>query len=260
MLDFVGRLISGTPWAITPEMLQVICRIYDNHCAGNTPDIKAIEAQLGHSLKNEPKPYQIMNNVAVIHASGVIAKKMNLFMEISGGTSIEKMTMQYKEALSDPSVSAIALVMDSPGGAIDGVFELANLIYESRDIKPVVSLAYGTMASAAYLIGAAASTVYATDVATTVGSIGVVATHRDTSQQDAKSGVVTTEIYRGKYKRIVTNGPLTEDGRMNMEEKVDYYYSLFINFRPQNQHETRNTRRYCGKTSRPRQYRSTIVG
>jgi signal peptide peptidase SppA len=229
MFDFIGKLITGTPWAITPEMLQMICRIYDNHCSGNTPDIKAIEAELGRPLRNEQKPYAIIDGVAVIYATGVISKRANLFMEISGGVSIEKFTADFKAALADPMARAILLVIDSPGGAIDGGFELADLIYNSRSQKPSISLAYGTMASLGYLIGAAASKVYATDVASIVGSIGVVSVHRDTSQQDAKSGVITTEIYRGKYKRIVTGGPLSEEGRMNMEEKVDYYYSLFIN-------------------------------
>jgi signal peptide peptidase SppA len=229
MLELIGKLITGTPWAITSEMLIEISRIYDDHRAGKAPDIKAIEAQLGRPLANEQKPYVVIDGIASISISGVIAKRMNLFMEISGGASIEKITADFKTALADPSVRAILLVIDSPGGQVDGVFELADIIHNARDVKPVISLAYGTMASAAYLIGSAASAVYASDIAAIVGSIGVVAVHRDTSQQDAKSGVVTTEIYRGKYKRIVTSGPLTEEGRMNMEEKVDYYYSLFIN-------------------------------
>ncbi len=229
MSDLVFQLINGAPWAITPEMLSEIHRIYEDHRAGRTPDIAAIEAQLGRSLKNEQKDYEIIDGVAVISVVGVIAKRMNLFMEISGGISIEKLTSDIKSAITDPLVRAIVLVVDSPGGSVDGIFELADLIYSARDMKPVVSLAYGTMASAAYLIGAAASAVYASDIATVVGSIGVVATHKDTSERDAKSGVVTTEIYRGKYKRIVTDGPLTEEGRMNMMEKVDYYFSLFVN-------------------------------
>ena len=229
MSDLVFQLINGAPWAITPEMLSEIHRIYEDHRAGRTPDIAAIEAQLGRSLKNEQKDYEIIDGVAVISVAGVIAKRMNLFMEISGGISIEKLTSDIKGAIADPIVRAIVLVVDSPGGSVDGVFELADLIYSARDTKPVVSLAYGTMASAAYLIRAAASAVYASDIATIVGSIGVVATHKDTSERDAKSGVVTTEIYRGKYKRIVTDGPLTEEGRMNMMEKVDYYFSLFVN-------------------------------
>jgi signal peptide peptidase SppA len=230
MLDLIGQLINGAPWAIMPDTLTVIRRVYSDHLAGMTPDIAAIEAAIGRPLKNDqPKTYEITDGVAVIKANGIIAKRMNLMMDYSGGISIEKLTAQFKEALADSSVTGIALVIDSPGGMIDGIFELANLIYESRDIKPIISLAYGTMASAAYLIGAAASRVYATDVAAIVGSIGVVTVHEDRSAKDASSGIVKTEIYRGKYKRIVTDGPLTEEGRLSLEERVDYYYSLFIN-------------------------------
>jgi hypothetical protein len=39
---------------------------------------------------------------------------------------------------------------------------------------------------------------------------------------------VTTEIYRGKYKRLVTDGPLSEEALRHMEGKVDYFYTLFI--------------------------------
>jgi len=229
MSDLVFQLINGTPWAITPEMLSEIHRIYEDHRAGRTPDIAAIEAQLGRPLKNDQRDYEVVDGVAVISVAGVIAKRMNLFMEISGGISVEKVTADIKMAIADPVVRGIVLVVDSPGGAIDGVFELADLIYSARGQKPIISLAYGTMASAAYLIGAAASSVYASDIAAAVGSIGVVAVHKDTSERDARSGVVSTEIYRGKYKRIISDGPLTVEGRMNMQEKVDYYFSLFVN-------------------------------
>jgi len=47
MSDLVFQLINGAPWAITPEMLSEIHRIYEDHRAGRTPDIAAIEAQLG---------------------------------------------------------------------------------------------------------------------------------------------------------------------------------------------------------------------
>ncbi len=230
MLEFVGKFLSSAIWAITPEMLSEIYRIYDLHAAGGKPDLAAIEAQLGRPLTNDqPKEYETIDGVAVIPITGVISKRMDLFMQISGGASIERITGMVKSALADHQVKAITFVIDSPGGFIDGVFELAGLIHDSRDEKPCIAVAYGCAASAAYLLAAACDKVYASDIATVVGSIGVVATHRDTSKKDASSGIVTTEIYRGKYKRIVTDGPLTEEGKASMEEKVDYYYSLFIN-------------------------------
>lgn len=224
----IAQLIDARPWAITEAALHTIRTIYYDHCAGKIPDIKAIEAAIGRPLCNDDPDVQVIEGVAVIPVTGVIAKRMNLFMEISGGASIEKTTTRVRQALDDPQVHAIILKIDSPGGSVDGVFELAEMIFAARDEKDIVCVAYGMLASAAYLIGSAASAVYATDVATVVGSIGVVAVHRDTSSQDAKSGVVTTEIYRGKYKRIVGSGPLTEEGRTHLESQVDYFYTLFV--------------------------------
>jgi signal peptide peptidase SppA len=214
-------------------MLREIYRIYDAHVEGKEIDFAAIEAQIGKPLGRTPTDedlgYYIQNGVAVVPIDGVISKKMTFFKKVSGGASVETVTDAFKTALDDPMARAILLKVDSPGGSIDGIFELAAAVFAARDVKPIVSLAYGTMASAAYLIGSAASAVYASDKATAVGSIGVVYAHRDKSALDAKAGVITTEIYRGKYKRLVTDGPLTEEGRAHIEAQVDYFYSLFVN-------------------------------
>jgi len=229
MLDRIGAFLATTPWAITPAMLDEIHRIYDLHAEGKTPDIKAIEAQLGRPLDNKaPKEYETVNGVALVPMSGVIMKRADIFTQISGGCGIEGVASMFKQALGDPQVRGIILVVDSPGGTIDGIFEFADFIFQSRDDKPCAALAYGCAASAAYLIAAACSKVYASDIATEVGSIGVVFTHHDRSEQDAKSGVKKTEIYRGKYKRMVPNGPLTEEAVAHIEGKVDYYFTLFV--------------------------------
>jgi capsid assembly protease len=229
VLDLVGKFLDTAIWALTPDMVRQIYRLYDLHAHGGAPDIAAIEAQLGRPLHNDqPKEYEVRNGVAIIPVTGVIAKRMGLFMAISGGSSTERIAAMFKAALDDPEARAIALVIDSPGGSVDGLYELANLIFTARDQKPCLALAYGCAASAAYLIAAACSEVYASDAATMVGSIGVVMTHRDTSQADSKSGVVTTDIYRGKYKRLVSAGPLSDEGYAHLSEKVDYYFTLFI--------------------------------
>jgi hypothetical protein len=85
------------------------------------------------------------------------------------------------------------------------------------------------MASAAYWIGSAANSVYITDATTIVGSIGVVTTHTDVSKAQAASGVKTTEIAAGKYKRIASSyEPLTKEGRQTIQDQVDYTYALFV--------------------------------
>jgi signal peptide peptidase SppA len=219
--------VITAPWAIEPAKLLEIQAIYATHLRGDKIDISAVEQKLGRPLANEAKRYSIDNGVAILPLEGVIAKRANLFSQISGGVSTELVGRDLQDALADPAVHSIILAIDSPGGTVDGTQSLASLVAAST--KPIVALASGTIASAAYWIGSAANAVYITDSTTVVGSIGVVATHTDISKAQEKDGIKTTEIFAGQYKRIASSySPLSKEGRQTMQDQVDYTYSLFV--------------------------------
>jgi len=221
--------IMNSPWAMTPTMLYEVRGIYETHLRGEKIDIAGVEARLGRELNNETKDYEVINGVAVIPVIGAIAKRMNLFSRISGGVSTELLGNQIEHALDDNSVKAIVLEIDSPGGTVDGTFDLADEVYSKRGNKPIVAFASGLMASAAYAIGSAADEIYISGATTTVGSIGVVATHVDVSAAEKSRGTKTTEITAGKYKRVSTQyEPLSKDGRADIQATVDYLYSIFV--------------------------------
>lgn len=221
-------IVTG-PWAIQPEKLLEIQAIYATHLRGEKIDIEAVEKRLGRPLNNEPKGYEIRDGVAVLPVYGVLAKRMNLFSSISGGASYEMVAKDFAQAMNDPAVEAIVLVVDSPGGAIDGVQKLGDAIFSARSVKPVGAIADGMMASAAYWIGAQADVVVAASDTTMIGSIGVVSAHRDISAAEEKAGVKTTEITAGKYKRIASEfAALSDEGRAEIQERVDYLYEIFV--------------------------------
>lgn len=222
--------ILTAPWAITPDKKLEIDAIYATHLRGEKIDLKSVEAALGRPLNNQqPKGYDVENGVAIIGLDGVLAKRMNLFMQISGGTSYQFVSQQLRDALADSSVESIMLLVDSPGGSVDGAFELADEVFSARGQKPMVAVADGLMASAAYLIGSAADRVYVTSGSGVVGSIGVVQTHVDVSGAEAQRGIKTTEITSGKFKRIASSyAPLSLEGRQTLQEQTDYLYSLFL--------------------------------
>jgi signal peptide peptidase SppA len=220
----------NAPWAIVPDKLLEIREIYFAHLRGEQIDLRAIEARLGKPLDNPKQGYEVVDGVAVLPIEGVIAKRMNLFTRISGGTSTQLLERDFKAALEDRVVHSILLSVDSPGGNVDGVFELARTIFEARGRKPIVALGNGMMASAAYWIASAADRVLITGETTQVGSIGVVATHTDISKAEEMRGVKTTEITAGKYKRLASeHKPLSDEARAAIQEQVDYVYSVFVN-------------------------------
>lgn len=221
--------VLTAPWAIEPSKLLEIQSIYATHLRGDKIDVAAVEQRLGRPLANTPKAYDIADGVAILPIEGVIAKKMNLFSQISGGTSSEMVKNNLSAALNDPAVHSIILSIDSPGGTVDGTQLLTDAIFAARSVKPIVSLASGTMASAAYWAGSAASKVYIADSTTAVGSIGIVTSHKDISASESAKGITTTEISAGKYKRIASQyGPLSAEGRQSIQDQLDYTYSLFV--------------------------------
>lgn len=221
--------VLSAPWAIEPNRLLEIHAIYGAHVRGEQIDLAAVEQRLGRPLANEQRDYEIRDGVAVLPVEGVIAKKMNLFSRISGGSSSQLIGRDLAAALDDSAVHSIILAVDSPGGTVDGTELLANAVLAARGRKPIATLGGGTMASAAYWVGSAAGKVYVADSTTAVGSIGVVTSHVDISGAEAARGVKTTELTAGRYKRIASQfGPLSDEGRLSIQDQLDYMYSLFV--------------------------------
>lgn len=221
--------ILTSPWAMQPEKYEEVVGIYRTHLRGEKIDLKAIEAAIGRPLANESKPYEVVDGVAILDVSGVLAKGMSMFMRVCGGTSTAYLQRDLQMALDDPTVKAIILNVDSPGGAVDGTQELAQAVFSARERKPIVSLADGTMASAAYWIGSAASEVFIVSDTTAVGSIGIITTHVDRSQAEAVSGVKTTPIYSGKYKATGhPYAPLSEEDKALIQSRLDHIYTVFV--------------------------------
>ena len=130
--------------------------------------------------------------------------------------------------MADDDVGQIVLNIDSPGGEVAGVFDLADMIYQARGKKPITAIANESALSAAYLIAAAADHVYLTRTAS-VGSIGVMALHVDQSEAEKNAGLNVTAIYAGEHKNDFSpHGPLSEIAIKLAQAKVNATYDLFV--------------------------------
>ena len=224
--------VLTSPWAIVPEKLFEIQEIYSTHLRGDKTDFDFVKARINeHSGPiDDTAVFAIINDTAIIPIQGIIAKRMNLLTQISGGVSAQLVGRDIKEVLANDTIKSILLDIDSPGGTIDGTQELADIIFAGRGQKPIVAYSDGMIASAAYWIGSAADRIYISGDTVTVGSIGVVASHIDYSRYEEKIGIKTTEIYAGKYKRIASQyQPLSEEGRQTIQDQVDFLYTVFVN-------------------------------
>ncbi len=234
--------IIAAPWAITPEMFNEIQGIYARHCRGEQINLASLEAKIGAPLNNARQPMQIENGVAIISLEGVTAKRANLLLNISGGVSTQVLGQQFAQALADPNVKAIVLAVDSPGGTVDGTQALADQIFAARGKKPIVAVADGMCASAAYWIASACDKVYVENDTTMVGSIGIITTHLDQSARDMQAGIRVTEIKAGKYKQMgSSNAPLGMAETDALQAMVDQTYQVFLSAVARNRGEDLET-------------------
>lgn len=218
--DRVISAITRQPWAITPDGLELVLGIAQRQISDHQ-SVLATPAE-----RRESGKVQVRDGVAVISLMGPIFPRANIFMEISGATSIETLALRFGEALAAEDVQAIVLHIDSPGGQTTGVHEFAGQIFAARGTKPVVAYVSGVGASAAYWIASAAERVVV-DATAMLGSIGVVAAWTDDKESRKSKGLRDYEIVSSQSpnKRL---DPTSEEGRSALQRLLDATADIFI--------------------------------
>jgi len=226
----INELFFLRPWLIKEDILNVMVEVLERRIKGEKLSEEDLAARVG-SDKRENGSYEVINGIARIPIYGVIAKRMNMVNNISQprGTSVEEIKGDFLNALNDSKVTKILLDVDSPGGSVDGIDELSELIFNSRGKKPIMAYGDGQMCSAAYYIASAADQVYASK-SSEVGSIGVYTVIRDLSVAEHNAGIKTEIIKAGRYKAAghPSKGILSDEERQAYQEEVNAYYDLFV--------------------------------
>ena len=224
----------ATPWALMPERLNAVAAVL----ARWSQDVPAGEEVLAgiaadravREARRQAATAVSGGGIAVLPLYGVVTQRGNMVDDVSGPGSVstQQFASALRQALADDTVSQILIDIDSPGGSVYGVSELADEILAARSQKPICAIANSLAASAAYWIGCSASEFYVTPGGE-VGSIGVYQIHTDNSRMLDQEGVTPTLISAGKYK---TEGnpfqPLDEEALSFMQSRVDEYYDAFV--------------------------------
>jgi signal peptide peptidase SppA len=188
-----------------------------------------VDDMLDLTEENTPLDITVDDGIAVVSITGVVGNKLPLYMQrYFGMVSADRIARAVEDMEQDANIRAVVFDIDSPGGTVSGVQELADSIKDMS--KPTVAHTSGLMASAAYWIGAAADHVIATPSAM-VGSIGVFIPIVSLKKYYEKMGVEVDVIKAGKFKAAGYPGTeLSEDQRADLQSSVDYVYRIFSGF------------------------------
>jgi signal peptide peptidase SppA len=223
-----GRIllaIADRPWAITPTALATILQVVQHPIHGEA-NLTALAARLGRPLENGGNRVQRRDDTAVLDVEGPLFRYANVMTRVSGATSMQQLSLDLRTAMDDPAVKRVVLSINSPGGQVDGINEMADMIREYDKEKPITAYVGGLAGSGGYWLASAARRIVANESAQ-LGSIGVLATFIDNREAQRRQGIAQYDVVSSQSP-LKRSDPATEDGRAQIQDMVDTMADLFI--------------------------------
>lgn len=171
--------------------------------------------------------YVLDRGMAVVNVRGPLVRKTADAWP--GETSYEAIRASVQGALDDPQADSIELFIDSPGGTVSGLPELASFIAGASRQKPMHAWIDGLGASAAYWLASATGDVR-TSPSAQIGSIGVLYIHDDMTGLLRSFGVERTYMQSGRFKTEGAPKKLSAEERADIQAKLDAVYGQFTSF------------------------------
>lgn len=154
--------------------------------------------------------------VAVVEIEGIIVDSTAAVREL-------------REHADSPSIKAVVLRVNSPGGVVAPTQEIFAAIQRARKAgKPVVATLGAVAASGGYYVAAAADRIYA-NPGTLTGSIGVVMQMANIEGLLKKVGVEYVVVKAGSYKDVGNFArTMSPEERKMLQALLDDVYSQFV--------------------------------
>lgn len=154
--------------------------------------------------------------VAIVELEGVIIE-------------VDDVVRELKAHRENPTVRAVVLRINSPGGVVAPTQELHDAVRRLHDAgKPVVASLGAVAASGGYYVAVACDQIYANS-GTLTGSIGVIMQLPNLEQLMKKIGVDYVVVKSGQFKDVGNFArPMTPDERRVMQALLDDVHGQFI--------------------------------
>ena len=184
-----------------------------------------------------PPLYSLVGDTGVIRIEGSLIPGEAGFYRYFGVTGYEDIKAAVLQGLADKGAKRLLIYSNSGGGSVAGVEDAGDFIAQVAMLKPMSAYSEFS-ASAAYWLTSAAG--HITTSSTSVnGSIGVIRVVTEYSKRLEKDGVTATVMRAGRYKALANPyEPLSEDGKVEIQAKLDDLYQIFVDMVAKNRGTT----------------------
>lgn len=176
-------------------------------------------------------PYELsQSGIAILPVMGTLRRSWGVG-PFSGATGYDGLWTQLLHATENDDVKAIFMPHNSGGGAVDGLFDLADAIYANSARfggKPIWGMSADYALSASYALLAACDKCFVPTLGQ-VGSIGAVIIHAEMSKALEDEGIAVT-IIRSKDGKMRGNSleQLNEETAAKYQAMVDEVDKVFV--------------------------------
>jgi len=166
------------------------------------------------------------SKIAIVSIEGIISSEL-----------AEKTVRQLQKYGEDPTIKAMVLRIDSPGGGVAPSQEIYAAVKRLRDDGKLVVASLGSLAaSGGYYVACAAERIFA-NPGTITGSIGVIVQLANVEELLQKVGISSTAITSGPFKDSGNpTRPLRPEDRQVFQTLVDDIYQQFVETVAQDRH------------------------
>ena len=183
------------------------------------------ELLAGPSDQKSSKP-----SIAIIHVNGAIADgepSSSPLQTSSSGAYSGPIRRALDKAAADPTVRAVVLRVDSPGGSATASEVILQAAKRVREKKPLIVSMGNVAASGGYYVSMAAEEIFV-DEKTITGSIGVVSGKFALTEMWENIGVNLHPILRGKNADLMTTlGTFDDEQEEEMKQYMTDVYGTF---------------------------------
>lgn len=214
-------------WAIEPTYLQKYLEQIEN--ASFEDREKAFEIFGSDTLTNET--LTIRGETAYITIKGSLLNKPPSYVSRLFGfnaTIYQDIIDSILKIQGNETIKEVRLIMDTPGGAVDGCDETYQALVELKKHKKVIAISTGMIASAGYWLASAADEIWATAPTNEFGSIGIVVAFTSWKNYDEKAGIKEITIVSKNAPKKMPDVD-TKEGQDIIRDRIDAIERVFIN-------------------------------
>ena len=223
----------GTELVSLSEVMDRLKTQYGSDQQHHTFRQVTVSSYLGVLERNLKAQSDSGSKIAVVYAEGEIVDGEGSATNVGG----ERYAREIRKFRLDPSVKAIVLRVNSPGGSGFASEEIYRELKAAEETKPVVVSMGGYAASGGYYISVASKHIFA-EPTTITGSIGVFGLEANFEKIATDNGITTDSVTTTNPLATLFN-PLKQKSDADMailQKAVDKFYDQFLDRVSQGRH------------------------